>query len=222
MTSFDIFVSVVLGISLFFSLMKGFVREIFSLLAYVGGYLMAVKYQDTLSGILMESIPSKPIAKLIAFAGIYIVTAIIISLIGKITKGILWSGTDLSMFDRLLGGVVGLARGVIIMVAITFPLKFFPEVSKKLTEDSYTAPYLAEVLDFVNQNSGTIDIRKKLSEFDMEEAKEKFEELKELKGLKDSFEGLKDKLSDNNKPLDQYSPEDQRKLEEILKAVNEN
>lgn len=222
MTSFDIFVSVVLGISLIFSVMKGFVREIFSLLAYVGGYLMAVKYQDTLARILMESIPSKPIAKLAAFAAIYIVTAIIISLMGKIAKGMLWSGTDLSMFDRLLGGVVGLARGVAIMVAITFPLQFFPEVSKKLTEDSYTAPYLAKVLDFVNQNPGTLNIRKKLSDFDMQGAKDTFEELKELKGLKDTFDNLKDKLPDNNKPLDEYSPEDQKKLEEILKAVDKN
>jgi membrane protein required for colicin V production len=222
MTSFDIFVSVVLGISLIFSIMKGFVREIFSLLAYVGGYLMAVKYQDTLVRILIESIPSKPIAKLVAFVAIYIVTAIIISLIGKIAKGILLSGTDLSMFDRLLGGVVGLARGVIIMVAITFPLKFFPEISKKITEDSYTAPYFVKVLSFANQNSSTLNIRKKFKEFDMEDAKEKFEELKKLKGLKDSFKDLKEKLPDNNKPLEQYSPEDQRKLEEILKAVDEN
>jgi membrane protein required for colicin V production len=222
MTSFDIFVSVVLCISLVFSIMKGFVRQIFSLLAYVGGYLMAVKYQDTLAQVFIESIPSKPIAKLAAFAAIYIVTAIIISLIGKIAKGILLSGTDLSMFDRLLGGVVGLVRGVVIMVAIVFPLKFFPEVSKKLTEDSYTAPYLAKVLDFVSQKPGTLNIRKKLSEFDMEGAKEKFEDLKELKSLKDSFDNLKDKLPGNSKPLDQYSTEDQRKLKEILKAVDGN
>ena len=222
MTSFDIFVSAVLGISLIFSLMKGFVREIFSLLAYVGGYFMAVKYQDTLARILMESIPSKPIAKLAAFAAIYIITAIIISLMGKIAKGMLWSGTDLSMFDRLLGGVVGLARGVAIMVAITFPLQFFPEVSKKITEDSYSAPYLAMVLDFVNQNPGSLNIRKTLSDFDLEGAKEKFEDLKGLEKLKDTFEDLKDKLPDNNKPLDQYSAEDQRKLEEILKAVDKN
>jgi len=216
MTSFDIFVSVVLGISLIFSLMKGFVREIFSLLAYVGGYFTAVKYQATLAKILMASIPSKPIAKLAAFAAIYIVTAIIISLMGKIAKGMLWSGTDLSMFDRLLGGIVGLARGVAIMVAVIFPLQFFPEVSKKLTEDSYTAPYLAKVLKFVKQNSGSLNIRKKLSELDMDGAKQKFEELKDLKKLKDTF----DDLTDNNKPLDQYSPEDQKKLEEILKAVD--
>ena len=220
MTSFDIFVSVVLGLSLIFSLMKGFVREIFSLLSYVGGYLMAVKYQGTLARILMESIPSKPIAKLVAFAAIYIVTAIIISLMGKVAKGMLWSGTDLSMFDRLLGGVVGLARGVVIIVAVMFPLQFFPEVSKKLTEDSYAAPYVAQVLEFVNQNPGSLNIRKKISGFDMEGAKQKLEQLKDLKNLKDTFDDLKDKLPDGGKPLDQYTPDDQKKLEEILKAVD--
>lgn len=220
MTLFDIFVSIVLGISLIFSLMKGFVREIFSLLAYVGGYFMAVKYQSTFAKILMESIPSKPIAKLIAFVAIYIVTAIIISLIGRIAKGILWSGTDLSMFDRIFGGIVGLARGVAILVAITFPLQFFPEVAKKVTEDSYTGPYLAKVLNFVNQNPGSLNIRKQLSNFDMEGVKEKFEDIKDLKKLKETFDDLKNKLPDNDKPLDQYSPEDQKKLEDILKSVD--
>ena len=220
MTYFDIFVSVVLGLSLIFSLMKGFVREIFSLLAYVGGYLMAVKYQDTLAHTLLESVPSKPIAKLAAFAAIYIVTAIIISLMGRIAKGLLWSGTDLSMFDRVLGGVVGLARGVVILVAVIFPLQFFPEVSKKLTEDSYTAPYLAKVLEFVNQNPSSLNIRKKLSGFDMDGAKQKLEELKDLKQLKDTFDDLKDKLPATDKPLDQYSSEDKKKLEEILKSVD--
>ncbi len=206
MTSFDIFVAVVLGFCLIFSLMKGLVREIFSLLAYAGGYLMAVKYQGSVAVVLMESIPSKPIAKLVAFAAIYIVTAIIISLMGKIAKGILWSGTDLSTLDRILGGVVGLVKGVVILVAITFPLQFFPEVAKKFTKDSYTAPYLAKVLDFVSQDPGAL--------------KEKFNELKEMKKLKDTFDDLKKKLPDNDKPLDQYSPEDREKLNAILKSVS--
>jgi membrane protein required for colicin V production len=222
MTPFDIFVCVVLGISLVFSLMKGFVREIFSLLAYVGGYLVAVKYQDALAMILIESIPSKPIANLAAFAAIYIVTAISISLMGKIAKGMLWSGAGLSMLDRLLGGVVGLVRGLVIMVAITFPLQFFLEVSKKLTEDSATAPYFAIVLDFVNQKPGTFNIKKILSDINLEGAKEKLKELKDLKKLKDTFDDLKDKLQDKNKPLDQYSPEDLKKLEEILRSVDNN
>lgn len=220
MTPFDIFVCVVLGLSLIFSLMKGFVREIFSLFAYVGGYLMAVKYQTSFAQVLMESIPSKAIAKLIAFAAIYIITAIIISLMGRVAKGMLWSGTDLSTFDRILGGVVGLTKGVAILVAITFPLQFFPEVSKKFTEDSYTAPYLAKVLNFASQNPGALNIRKKISSFDMEGAKEKLEEIQDLKNLKETFDELKEKMPDIQKPLDQYSQEDQKKLEEILKSVD--
>ncbi|MBC8288464.1 MAG: CvpA family protein [Nitrospinae bacterium] len=226
MTSFDIFVSIVLGLSLIFSIMKGFVREIFSLLAYVGGYFMAVKYQSTFAHVLMESIPSKPIAKLIAFVAIYIVSAIIISLIGRIAKGILWSGTDLSMFDRIFGGVVGLARGVAILVAITFPLQFFPEVAKKVTENSYTAPHLAKVLNFVNQNPGSLNIKKQFSnfdmDFDMEGAKEKFEDIKDLKKIKEAFDDFKNKLPDNEKPLDQYSSDDRKKLEDILKSVDKD
>ena len=219
MSFFDIFVLIVLGLCLVFSLMKGLVREIFSLLAYVGGYLMAVKYQETFARVLMESIPSKPIAKLVAFVAIYIITAIIISLMGRIAKGMLWSGTELSMFDRILGGIVGLAKGTAILVAITFPLQFFPEVAKKITEDSFTAPYLAKVLNFVNQNPETLNFRKKISNFDIDGAKEKFQELKELKKLKETFDDFKGKLPDNGKPLDQYSSEDKKKLEDILNSV---
>jgi membrane protein required for colicin V production len=222
MTPFDIFVAVVLGFSLIFSLMKGFVREIFSLLAYVGGYFMATKYQGTFASVLMESIPSKPIAKLLAFVAIYIITAIIISLMGKIAKGMFFSGTDLSMFDRILGGLVGLARGVVILLAVTFPLQFFPEVAKKFTKDSYTAPYLAKALKFASQNSDALNIRKSLSDFGMEGAKEKFDQLKDLSKLKDQLDDLKKKLPDIEKPQDQYSPEDQKKLEEILKSVDKN
>lgn len=221
MTPFDIFVAVVIGFSLIFSLMKGFVREIFSLLAYVGGYLMAAKYQGSFAAVLMESIPSKPIAKLIAFAAIYIMTAIIISLIGRVAKGMLLSGTELSIFDRLLGGLVGFARGVVILVAITFPLQYFPAVAKKFTKDSYTAPYLAKVLDFASQNSDSFNFGEKLSGFGLEGAKEKFDQLKDLSKLKDKIDDLKKKLPDSDKPLDQYSKEDRQKLEEILKSVGQ-
>jgi membrane protein required for colicin V production len=222
MTPFDTFVAVILCISLIFSLMKGFVREIFSLLAYIGGYLMAVKYQDTFAQVLMESISSKPIAKLVAFVAIYIITAIVISLMGKVAKAMLWSGTDLSMFDRIMGGLVGLARGVAILVAVMFPLQFFPAVSKKITEDSYTAPHLAKVLEFINQNPGTLNIRKKVLDFDMEGAKEKFNELKDLKNLSDKFDDLKGSLSNDDKPLDQYSKEDLKKLNDILATVEKD
>jgi membrane protein required for colicin V production len=226
MTTFDIVVYSIIGLSVIFSLFKGFVKEVFSLLSYLGGYLMASKYQGVFSQLLMESIPSKPIAKLIAFAGIYIMTAIIISLMGRVARGFLMSATQLSGFDRLAGGFVGFARGVMIVVAVTFPLQFFPDVGKKLMKDSQTAPHLAKILTFVNQNPEALNFRKKLTDFDMGGMKEKFEELKNMKDMADQFEDLKKNLPNmdgdskkDEKPLDQYSKEDIQKLTDILKSV---
>ena len=226
MTTFDIIVYSILGLSVIFSLFKGFVKEIFSLLSYLGGYLMASKYQGVFSKVLMESIPSKPIAKVIAFTAIYILSAIIISLMGRVARGFIISTTQLSGFDRLAGGIVGFAKGVIIVVALTFPLQYFPEVGKKLMKESQTAPHLSKVLIFINQNSITPNIVKKLTDFDMGGMKEKFEELKEMKEVTNQFENLKKSLPNMggdskkvDKPLDQYSKKDIQKLSEILKSV---
>ena len=83
MTTFDIIVFSILGLSVVLSLFQGLVKEIFSLLSYLGGYLMAAHYQQSFAQVFIEIIPSKAIAKLIAFIAIYIFTAIIISLIGR-------------------------------------------------------------------------------------------------------------------------------------------
>ena len=226
MTTFDIVVYSILGLSVILSLFKGFVKEVFSLLSYLGGYLMASKYQGVFSQLLMESVPSKPIAILIAFAGIFIVTAIMISITGRIARGLIMSATQLSGFDRLAGGVVGFGKGVMIVVAVTFPLQFFPEVGKKIMKDSQTAPHLAKVLAFVSQNPEALNIRKKLNDFDMGGMKEKFEELKNMKGMAEQFEDLKKSLPNMNgdskkgeNPLDEYSKEDIQKLTDILKSV---
>jgi membrane protein required for colicin V production len=229
MTTFDIIVFSILGLSVLFSLFKGFVKEIFSLLSYLGGYLMASKYQGVFSEVLMESIPSNPITKVIAFAAIYILSAIIISLMGRVVRGFIMSATQLSGFDRLAGGIVGFSKGVIIVVALTFPLQYFPEVGKNLMKDSQSAPYLAKVLIFINQNSITPNILKNLTNFEMGGMKEKFKELKEMKEVTNQFEDLKKNLSNmggdskkGDKPLDQYSKKDIQKLTDILKSVEKN
>ena len=46
--------------------------------------------------------------------------------------------------------------------------------------------------------------------------------LKDLKNLSDKFNDLKKNLSNNDKPQDQYSAEDLRKLNDILKSVDKD
>ena len=74
MTTFDIIVFSILGLSVVLSLFKGLVKEIFSLLSYLGGYLMAAHYQQSFAQVFIEIIPSKAIAKLIAFISMHFST----------------------------------------------------------------------------------------------------------------------------------------------------
>ena len=226
MTTFDIIVFSILGLSLVLSLFKGLVKEIFSLLSYLGGYLMAAHYQQSFAQVFIEIIPSKAIAKLIAFIAIYIFTAIIIALIGRVFRSMIISATKLSIFDRLLGGIVGFGKGLIIIVAIIYPIQFFPNISQKLTQDSQTAPYLAKVLQLINQKSASFDIRGKLDNLNIDEAKEKVDELINLDNMADKLQDLKEKLpsmekqfNSEDKPLDEYSTEDLQKLNDIIKSV---
>ena len=226
MTTFDIVVCSILGLSLLSSLFKGFVKEVFSLLSYLGGFLLAIKYQGNFAQVLMENISSKPIAKVIAFVTIYVLTYIIISLMGKVIRGMLVSGTKLSMFDRLMGGIVGFGRGMVIVIAVTFPLQFFPEIMRKVTKDSETIPYLVKALTFVNQNIGNFKFQNPLTDFNIDKAKEKLKELKAVNKMVDQLEEFKDNLpsmSDNfiskDKELEEYSKDDLQKLNDILKSV---
>ena len=226
MTTFDIVVCSILGLSLLSSLFKGFVKEVFSLLSYLGGFLLAIKYQGNFAQVLMENISSKPIAKVIAFVIIYVLTYIIISLMGKVIRGMLVSGTKLSMFDRLMGGIVGFGRGMVIVIALTFPLQFFPEIMRTVTKDSETIPYLVKALTFVNQNIGNFKFQNPLNDFNIDEAKEKLKELKAVNNMVDQLEEFKDKLpniSENfvsdDKEMEEYSKDDLQKLNDILKSV---
>ena len=226
MTTFDIFVFSILGISIVLSLFKGFVKEIFSLLSYLGGYLLASNYQHEFAQVFMENISSKAIAKLIAFITIFILTVIIISLMGRVVRSMIMSATKLSLFDRLIGGVLGLGKGIIIVVAITFPIQFFPNIYQMLTKDSQTAPYLAKALQLINQKSASLNIKGKLDNLNVDSAKEKVDELLNLNNMADKLDDLKEKLPDiknqlksMKKPLEEYSNEDIQKLNEIIKSV---
>ena len=228
MTAFDIIIYSILGLSFFVSLSRGFVKELFSLLCYLGSFLMAIKYQGSFSQLLMETITSKPIAKIVAFSTIYILSAIIISLIGKVVKGILMSGPRLSIIDRFMGGVVGFAKGAIIVIAVIFPLQFFPEITKKVTRDSQTIPYLVEVLTFVNKNISNFNFQNPLTDINIDATKEKLKELKVIQQVGDRFEEIKKKLpnisknsNSEEKYLDEYSKDDLQKLNDLLKSVKE-
>ena len=219
LTVFDAIVAVILSISLFFSLFKGMIREIFALVGYAGGYLVAVKYQDSFAQTLMSSVGNKTVAGIISFAVLFFSIVLVLSLIGKVVRGYLTAAPGLSWVDRLMGGVIGVLKGVVILVILIFPLKFFPDFYREVTKDSFFAPHLRETSNQVSQLVSNRKLFDWIPKFYLDGVEDQFK-MKELNKLSKEMESLKDLIPmPGKKPYDTYSEEDKKQLDKILQSI---
>ena len=118
MTWLDYAVIGVIGVSLIWSAFRGVVREIISLAGWIMAFLAASLFAGPLALALPVAIPGEPLRALIAYLGIFIVVLIIASLTGLLLSKLV-QVAGLGAADRLFGAAFGLARGAVLVVAMT-------------------------------------------------------------------------------------------------------
>lgn len=117
MTVFDYAVLVIVGISILISLMRGAVREILSLLGWVLAFYVARTYAIQVVPLLPYDIPSERLKMLAAFIIVFLAVLLITSLISIALSGLL-KEIGLGWLNRLLGGVFGFFRGLLIVTVL--------------------------------------------------------------------------------------------------------
>lgn len=224
MTPFDTVVAVILTLSLVYSIIKGMIREIFSLVAYVGGYLMAVKFKGGVADILLKTVGNKTAADILGFVLVFFACSIVIGLVGRAVRNVVHSATALSWVDRLTGGVIGVAKGVIILTVLMFPLKYFPDVNRDLTRDSFFAPHLKTASNFVSRSMGGTNLFDHFPDLSLDGVKDNIEDrIDDMKELGGKLKELEKVIPlPNNKPQDNYTEEDKKKLDNILKTLDKD
>lgn len=223
MTTFDTVVLVVLACSVFYSIFRGLVKEIFSLLAYVTGFFTANLYQHDLAVYVVKVLTNQTGARLVSFILIFLGTVILVTFIGKAVSGLLSSAGGLSLFNRVMGGIVGLAKGVAIVVAVMAPLELFPSMYHSITEDSTTAPYFKTISKMMRLGVGDSLMDKVPAISGMPDMSGVQEKLKDLQALGKIDENVKQKVKElaagSGKPQDSYSKDEVKQLEKILKSI---
>ena len=116
MTIFDYLVLFVLVSSVVISTLRGLVKEILSLLGWVVAFVVANMYGARLGPLLPDMIPGETVRLIVAFVVLFLGARILMGLL-SLALGALIEASGLSLADRGLGGLFGLARGIVIVLA---------------------------------------------------------------------------------------------------------
>jgi membrane protein required for colicin V production len=115
-TIFDYLVLFVLIASVVISTLRGLVKEILSLLGWIVAFVVANAYGAQLAPLLPDVIPGATARLIVAFIALFLGVRILMGLL-SLAIGALVEASGLSLADRGLGGLFGLARGIVIVLA---------------------------------------------------------------------------------------------------------
>tara|TARA_Y100000817_G_scaffold168941_1_gene132084 strand:- start:466 stop:1050 length:585 start_codon:yes stop_codon:yes gene_type:complete len=117
LNSADWFILVVLIASGIISFTRGFTKEFLSLFLWVAAFIAAISLEFLATPRINEFIGNEEISKIVSYIFVFVVFIFVGGIVIKfISKLIKWSGA--SGFDRFLGVLFGLIRGLIVLFVI--------------------------------------------------------------------------------------------------------
>lgn len=116
MTWLDYVVLVVLVASILWGVWRGLVHEVVSVASWVLAFLAANMFAGALADALPKGIGAPEVRVLVSFVVIFVVTLIVCTVVGHLLSRMM-KVAGLGPLDRTLGGVFGLARALVILLA---------------------------------------------------------------------------------------------------------
>tara|TARA_Y100000994_G_scaffold223502_1_gene204454 strand:+ start:700 stop:1284 length:585 start_codon:yes stop_codon:yes gene_type:complete len=182
LNSADWFILVVLIASGIISFTRGFTKEFLSLFLWVAAFIAAISLEFLATPRINEFIGNEEISKIISYIFVFVVFIFVGGIVIKfISKLIKWSGA--SGFDRFLGVLFGLIRGLIVLFVIFLLLPSSLKTTDLISNSKITpiiqkyAPqieaYFRDLIDNRNIVEETLELIEPLQEELIPESNEK-------------------------------------------------
>jgi membrane protein required for colicin V production len=161
LTAYDL---VVIGLFVLFigrGLWLGLLKQVTGLPALYLGYFAASQYNDRIFSVLRDISDNPKVIFLTSYVIIFVVTYVVIMLIGK-ALGYVIQMTITGWFDRLLGGLVGFAKGIILVVLLHMVLGTVLAPENQMLRTCTTCGALNQAADITRNFIRNEDVRESL------------------------------------------------------------
>jgi membrane protein required for colicin V production len=117
MTAFDYAVLVIVGISILISVIRGLVREVLALLAWLAAFVAATFLGAGVAPWMPQAIPTEELRLLTGFLIVFVGVLIAMSLIAMLVSRLI-RRAGLGVEDRMFGMLFGVARGAVVVLLL--------------------------------------------------------------------------------------------------------
>ncbi len=132
----------IFAVSVAWGAWRGLVREIVSLLGWLVAFLAASLFAGPLAEQLPDSIPTPELRAVAAFLAIFVAALVVTTLLGVVLSHLV-KAVGLGGLDRTLGSFFGVARGIIVLVALALLAGLTSAPAQPWWRDSYSGAALA-------------------------------------------------------------------------------
>ena len=239
----DIAVLIIVFISTLVAFLRGFMREMMTIIGVLGGLFAAYWFGAIVSDAIAswlgveEGAPPKRlfgmigydmVAMIAGYGGVFLITLLLISLVSYLlTKSVHIAG--LGPIDRTLGVFFGLGRGVLIVGILYLPFHLMDndKIQNKWFDRAGSHVYMQAVaqwmVDLVPQTKGlgrTTDKAGKAAGEAINATREKLEKLEILKGVQNTEKEPGE--SNANGKQKGYDPEAREKMKKLIEKESGN
>ena len=130
---------VVLVLSIVFSVLKGFVRELLGMLSLIAAFLVGAWFYRIGATLFKEVVKSENIALFLGFAIVFLGTLLVGALVIWVAQKLI-KFAQVQWFDRLLGAAFGFLRGWVLGSILFLALTSF-DLQAEQVKSSQLAPY---------------------------------------------------------------------------------
>ena len=218
------------------------VREIFSLLGYLVGYVLSIDYYEEVTSILQSMLSKEIMVRISEFSIVFTIVKILVAIFifftikfsfdiaGRLIRRSVGGSIAISFPDRIGGGVLGILKGFVIVAIMMFPLSLFRGGYERVTQGSIITPYLEKVFSVASQESFSEKFLDLTSDMSVDSIQGKLKKMSDLNTITKDIKIKKDELLDNIKILtkkelkeeemEKYTEEDKNKLNDILETFS--